>query len=549
MSIQLADGASMSAFAADIMQQKYSHDLGGVPETWEQIADRVPEHVLAAVNADRSLIERVKQAKRKRKLMLGGRYLAATGLPLHQVQNCVLNRVHDSREGWADHLYKAAMALMTGAGLGVVYSDLRPEGTPIRKTRGTASGPIALMQITNEGSRGFRQGGDRRGAIWAGLHWWHGDIGKFITLKNWSEEVKALKAKDFNFPAPMDGTNISSILDTEFFRAYHNSEHPLHAFAYDVYWAVVKQMLKTGEPGFSIDCGANEGENLRNACTEITSYDDSDICNLGSINMARVGSIEEFSELVEIGIATLLAGTVYSDVPYAKVDQIRTKNRRLGLGLMGLHEWLLKRGKKYGPDVELQRYLEIYARSGEVAERYARKWGLSVPIKTRAIAPNGTIGIVAETTTGIEPIFCVAYKRRYLVGDTWKYQYVVDPCAKRLIESGVKPEAIEDAYSIDVERRLEFQAWVQQYVDHAISSTINLPAWGTEKNNESIVRPFGEMLMKYLPKLRGITCYPDGARGGQPLTPVSYETAISHVGEVFEEQLDVCDRFKVGGCG
>ncbi len=98
MSIQLADGASMSAFAADIMQQKYSHDLGGVPETWEQIADRVPEHVLAAVNADRSLIERVKQAKRKRKLMLGGRYLAATGLPLHQVQNCVLNRVHDSRK-------------------------------------------------------------------------------------------------------------------------------------------------------------------------------------------------------------------------------------------------------------------------------------------------------------------------------------------------------------------------------------------------------------------------------------------------------------------
>lgn len=546
----IAEAAGMSKWAADIMQQKYSHTLpSGDKETWSQIAERVPRHVLGAVNATPELIARVTRSMVEKKFMPGGRYLAATGKPLHQTQNCVLNSAHDSREGWADHLYKAAMALMTGAGLGVVYSDLRAEGTPIRKTGGTASGPIALMQITNEGSRGFRQGGDRRGAIWAGLHWWHADVFKFIALKNWPEEVQALKAKDFNFPAPMDGTNISVILDTEFFTAYEDSTHTRHALAVKVYWAVVEQMARTGEPGFSVDCGKNEGENNRNACCEITSYDDSDICNLGSINMARVESIEEFAQLVDDGIAFLLAGTVYSDVPYPKIDQIRTKNRRLGLGLMGLHEWLLKRGKKYGPDLELQKYLEIYARSGEAAERHAQAWGLSVPIKTRAIAPNGTIGIVAETTTGIEPVFCVAYKRRYLVGDTWKYQYVVDPCAKRLIESGIDPENVEDAYSIDVQRRIEFQAWVQQYVDHAISSTINLPAWGSKDNNVDLVQSFGDRLMSYLPSLRGITCYPDGARGGQPLSPVDYNTAIAHVGEVFEEQVDVCDRFRTGGCG
>jgi ribonucleoside-diphosphate reductase alpha chain len=218
---------------------------------------------------------------------------------------------------------------------------------------------------------------------------------------------------------------------------------------------------------------------------------------------------------------------------------------------MGLHEWLLKNNKKYEKDEELQKYLEVYATSGTYAAKYAKEWGLTVPIKTRAVAPTGTIGIVAETTTGIEPIFCVAYKRRYLKGSVVHYQYVVDPTAKRLIETGVNPDNIEDAYSLaeDVERRVAFQAWLQKYVDHSISSTINLPEWGSELNNSNTVQKFGNMLIKYLPELRGITCYPDGARGGQPLTPVKYTTAMKHIGEVFVEQTDICDISKGGSCG
>jgi len=383
------------------------------------------------------------------------------------------------------------------------------------------------------------------------LRWDHSDIHKFIVIKDWSPEVRALKEKDYNFPAPLDGTNVSIGLDTAFFKAYRDSADPKHSLAHSVYWAGVRHMLETAEPGFSIDCDENEGENLRNACTEVSSYDDSDICNLASLNMANINTLEEMTECVEVSIALLLAGTVYSDIPFAKVGDIRTKNRRLGLGLMGLHEWLLKRGKKYGPDADLQKFLEVYATSTEVAHVRADEWGLSRPIKTRAIAPTGTIGIVAETTTGIEPIFCVAYKRRYLKGQVVQYQYVVDPCAKRLIDSGIKPEAIEDAYCLaeDVERRVQFQAWVQTYVDHAISSTINLPVWGSELNNDKRVQDFGNMLMKHLPKLRGVTCYPDGARGGQPLTPVKYATAQRHIGEVFIEQADVCDLTRGASCG
>lgn len=544
--------ASFSPFAETIRLNKYAMlKPDDSRETWEETAARVAKHVLRAVDAPKKLVDDTTRLIRERKFMPGGRYLYASGRPFHQVQNCLMLRAEDSREGWSDLLQKSSMALMTGAGIGIDYSNIREEGKLIRKTGGFASGPLALMQMINEVGRGIVQGGSRRSAIWAGLSWKHGDVHKFISMKNWSSEVRALKEKDFNFPAMMDSTNISVQLDDEFFKAYHDDKHKLHGHAHSVYWAVVKQMLSTAEPGFSVDTGVNAGETLRNACTELTSRDDSDICNLGSINMARIATLEEMQHVVEVATAFLLAGTVYSDVPYPKVDLIRTKNRRLGLGLMGLHEWCLLRNLPYNQSEELEQYMKIYAESGKIAADYAQKWELSTPVKTRAIAPTGTIGIVAETTTGMEPIFCVAYKRRYAKGSTWNYQYVLDPTAKRLIDSGVAPDTIEDAYTLaaDVERRVSFQAWLQQYVDHSISSTVNLPAWGSELNNESRVQNFGKMLVKYLPKLRGITCYPDGARGGQPLSPVSYKTAIKHEGEVFIEATDICDLTRGGSCG
>lgn len=541
------------SFAQDVLNHKYAHKFpDGTSETWLDVAKRVPKFVIAAVGGNKSLRDEITYRIAMRQIIPGGRYLYAAGRSFHQVQNCLLLRADDSREGWSDLLQKSSMALMTGAGIGCNYSQVRPSGSPIRRTGGTATGPIALMQMLNECGRGIMQGGSRRSAIWAGLSWKHADIQQFIQLKNWIPEVRELKTKDFNFPATMDGTNISVTLDDEFFAAYHNVKHPLHGMARSVYTATIRQMMKTGEPGFSIDTGENDGEDLRNACTEITSRDDSDICNLGSINLARITSEDDMKACVEVATALLVAGTCYSDVPYAKVDEIRRKNRRLGLGVMGIHEWLLAHGQKYGPNDELGKLLGIYATSGDYAKTYCKEWSLSSCAKTRAIAPTGTIGIMAETTTGIEPMLCAAYKRRYLKGSTWHYQYVIETVAKRLIEEkGIRPDDIEDAYSLaeEPERRVEFQAWVQKYVDHGISSTINLPQWGSESNNDSKVQEFGDMLINYLPDLRGITCYPDGARGGQPLTAVKYSTAIRHTGEIFVESSDVCDITKGGTCG
>jgi len=348
----------------------------------------------------------------------------------------------------------------------------------------------------------------------------------------------------------MEFTNVSILLDDEFFTAYEDKGHEKHKLAHHIYHLGVQYMVKSAEPGFSVDIGENANETLRNACTEVTSHDDSDVCNLGSINLSRIESIEEMAEVTKYGTLFLLAGTVYSDLPYDEVHVIREKNRRLGLGVMGIHEWLLKNGKKYAPDTDLGKWLEVYATSGELANEWADKHGLNHPVKTRAIAPTGTIGIIAETTTGVEPIFCVAFKRRYKEAqpngeDIIRYQYVIDPTAKRLIDEGVDPESIEDAYTLsyDVERRIAMQAWIQQYVDHGISSTINLPYPIVDPTE---VADFADLLYGYLPSLRGITCYPDGSRGGQPLTISTYEEAKDKVGVVFEETEERC----VGGaCG
>jgi len=212
-----------------------------------------------------------------------------------------------------------------------------------------------------------------------------------------------------------------------------------------------------------------------------------------------------------------------------------------------MHEWLMLRGLDYQVTPELHKWLNVYEQESDgAAYIFSKELGMPIPKGKRAIAPTGTIGILAETTTGIEPLFCKAYKRRYLKDNSWHYQYVIDGTVKRLIEKGVKVEDIKDSYDLSFKQRVKFQADVQNYVDMAISSTCNLPEWGSEVNNEETLKKNSKLLFKYAKRLRGFTCYPDGARGGQPLTRISLEEALAQEGQVFEEKMNEC----IGGvCG
>jgi ribonucleoside-diphosphate reductase alpha chain len=531
-----------SKFAHDIFLQKYSMNQ---TETWSDMCERVVSAVCGQL-IDAKTKSKILQYMKDRKFIPGGRYLYSSGRAFHQVNNCFLFRAEDSREGWADIMQKVTASLMTGGGIGVSYSSVRPEGAKIARTGGSSTGPLALMHMTNESGRYIMQGGQRRSAIWAGLNWSHNDVKKFMHIKDYSPELKAMKEKDLNFPLPMELTNISVEYDTEFFIAIEDENHPKHQQAKDVWLDNCKQAFSTAEPGMAFNF-RKDNENLRNACTEVISEDDSDKCNLGTVWMNRCKDKADFAEVVKYSTLFLLCGSIYSDVPNEKIKTIGLKNNRIGLGLGGMHEWLMTRGYKYQCVPELHKWLAIYERESDaMAFVGAKQLGVAVPKGVRAIAPTGTIGIIAETTTGIEPLFCKAYKRRYYKDGKWMFQYVVDGSIKRLLAQGVKLEDVQDSYDISFKDRVKFQADVQQYVDMAISSTCNMPAWGSDDNNEKTVEKNASTLLKYAKRLRGFTVYPDGCRGGQPLTRVDLDEALANEGVVYEERETEC----VGGvCG
>lgn len=550
-----------TVLALNTFNNKYKHQ--GC-ETWADLASTLVndvcgdlEHIIPK-DGQKMLIQIITDMK----FIPGGRYLYYAGRNRKFFNNCYLLRAEeDTREDWAYLSQKSETCLMTGGGIGIDYSVYRPSGSVIHSTGGIASGPIPKMSMINEIGRNVMQGGSRRSAIYASLNWQHDDTPEFLTIKNWDDlpagssglSMGDLKRQDFNFNCPLDMTNISVNYDTDWIMDYFTTGDVGGVFRKNCL-----QACSTGEPGFSFNFFDKEKETLRNACTEVSSEDDSDVCNLGSINFARIDSIDDLVTVVDLSTRFLLCGTLKAELPYDKVYRVREKNRRLGLGIMGVHEWLLMRRYPYEVVPELHQWLKVYEGvSDHVSKNCADRASISVPVANRAVAPTGTIGMLAATTTGIEPLYSVAYKRRYITGgNKYKYQYEIDLTAQHLIEEhGIDPEHIDSALSLstDVERRIKFQADIQNYVDMGISSTINLPSWGSDSNNEDTVPQFTSTLAKYAKDLRGITFYPDGARGGQPITTVSYEEAKGKLGQEFEDNLvfnDVCDITNRGGsCG
>lgn len=391
-------------FAETIFRQKYA---SGPNDTW-------PERCRMIVNdvcGDRSLTpnkttyplmskseqEQLIQYMIEMKFIPGGRYLYYAGRPNSFFNNCFcLKGEEDTREEWGSLLKRASDCLMSGGGIGIDYSIFRPSGRTLHRTGGISSGPIPLMQSINEVGRNVMQGGARRSAIFASLNWQHEDIRDFIKAKNYSKQLRKLKEDDFNFPAPLDMTNISVNWDTDFANLIQKEKYESGSHVPQLFYDVVEQMCKTGEPGMCFNFYENEKDTLRNACAEFTSEDDSDVCNLGSVNLGNITSIQELSDVVSLASKFLVCGTIRGDVPYEKVRTVRDKNRKIGLGLMGIHEWLLKRGYTYEMNDELKSWLEVYkSESQRSADEHCDRFYLSHPKKYRAIAPAGTIGILA----------------------------------------------------------------------------------------------------------------------------------------------------------
>jgi ribonucleoside-diphosphate reductase alpha chain len=528
-----------TTFGRDIFNQKYPLFPG---ETWAERAHTIAEDVCSNW-MHRDTVREVERIIREMKFVPAGRYIYYAGRPVKFFNNCFSFIIDDSREGWAQFMGQGSSALMCGGGIGGYYGNIRPRGSILKRTGGVASGPVPLMDAMNGIAQKIQQGGSRRSACFASLPWWHQDIQEFITAKNWSAEIQRLKAMDYNFPAPLDMTNISVGFDDAFFQ---NPDMNL--------WRqIVTQMCRNGEPGMMFNLGAQANEVGRNACAEFISSQKVDVCNLGSLNFSRIKDLNELQWVTYLASQFLMCGSLRSELPSQEARDTRQQHRKIGLGIMGLHEWMLQRGYQYGMSDALRQWLTLYKLESERgADEFAYSIGCSPAERYRSIAPSGTISILAGTSSGIEPIFAIAMRRRYLVnGADWKAQYIIDPTAEAIVNDlGVDPDTIETAYTLAAhpERRIKFQAQVQEYVDMGISSTLNLPDWGSDLNNEYTVQYLSDILLKYAPQLRGITAYPNNGRAGQTITAVPYRDAKENLGVVYDENEAVSHQCKSGVC-
>ena len=209
-----------SKFSEDIFYHKYAHEGAS---TWADLAHTLVEDVCSD-HMSESDREELTQAIENLKLIPGGRYLYYAGRDKKYFNNCYLLKAEeDTREDWANLSWKAESCLMTGGGIGIDYSVYRGSGSPLKSTGGIASGTIPAMHKINSIGRQVMQGGSRRSAIYASLNWQHPDIQEFLTVKDWDaikvagtdKTLGELKQADFNFPCPLDFTNISVNYDTE----------------------------------------------------------------------------------------------------------------------------------------------------------------------------------------------------------------------------------------------------------------------------------------------------------------------------------------------
>lgn len=497
----------------DIWDSKYAAFKG---ETYEQGCKRV---------ADALDVPELENILLQQKFSVGGRVWYGAGKSKPLMTNCALFSVSDSATGWANLLHDVTLALTSGMGIGVSYDKIRPHGSLIKGSGGTASGSVSLMEMVNEVARHIMQGNQRRSACYSSLHWKHGDIERFIEAKNWDSVQTYAKSVDTMYPATLDLTNISVRLDNDFFEKYNAGNER----AVDIITRVIDTMFRTSEPGLQNDWDTQIN---RNGCCEVISRYSSDTCQLGSINLANIRHVDDLEDAIKYGMHALIVARLRSYYPTEEMQHVALNHPRVGLGVMGLHNWLIQRGLRYEWCNELEKLFDAIQ---AMAIYYGKVWTETYNLPDLeghiAHAPTGSISrLFGGVSSGIEPIFALAYKWRYTLNAKVTETVVIDQNVEQFMRDGIDVSSIEDAYALaspdGFKRRVEMQAFIQKYCDNAISSTINLPQWGSEGNNENTLPIYRSILLAYMPYLRGITVYANGSRSGQPLTAIPINEAL-----------------------
>jgi ribonucleoside-diphosphate reductase alpha chain len=554
-----------------VLEARYlvKDEKGQITETPDEMFWRVAKNVAAAsrlYSDGRGVKEEAEEfyhMMRNLEFLPNSPALMNAGTSLQQLAACFVIPVDDSIESIYSAVKYAAIIHQSGGGTGFSFSRLRPAGDIVRSTGGIASGPVSFMKVFDAATDAIKQGGRRRGASMGILRVDHPDIEEFIHCK---EDLKTLS----NF-------NISVGATDEFMhRVRSNEEYELvnprtkaavkRMRASQVIDDTCKAAWSTGDPGMIfLDTinranptpGLGEIEST-NPCGEVPLLP-FEACNLGSINLDQLmieaeGEFaldwDRLAELTDSSVRFLDNVIDASRYPLPQIDEMVRGNRKIGLGVMGFADALVKLELRYGSPESLalagrlisfiQRHAEESTRRIAEARGDFPNIGKSIFASPRrnatvlSIAPTGTISMIASCSSGIEPLYALSYVKHVLDGSHLReiHPYFLRVAKERgfyddqLVETLSRTHTIADfssipedvrsvfvtAYDVAPADQVKVQAAFQAHVDNAVSKTINLPAATSPEEVRSIY------LLAHETGCKGITVYREGSKPGQVLT-------------------------------
>ncbi len=590
----IRDDVGLTPNALKVLSKRYllRNEQGAIIETPSRLFKRIAK-AIALVDARYQKGNIAKTEEQFYNVLANLEFLPNTptimnaGTPLGQLAACFVLPVNDSLKEIFGAVEKMALIHQSGGGTGFNFSNLRPKGDLVKSTKGVASGPVSFMTVFDKATDVIKQGGKRRGANMAILNSCHPDILEFINSKIKEESLS-------NF-------NISVAATDEFIDlAEKNKEYALinprtkkevkKANAKEIFDNIISSAWQTGDPGIIFIDEINRKNptpqigkiESTNPCGEqpLLAYES---CILGSINLVKFvknSKIEwdRLKKTVHIAVHFLDNAIDANNYPAPEVEQATKSNRKIGLGIMGFAEMLIKLEIPYDSDKAIEAAEKLMKFISDESHKKSQELGLqrgnfpnfkgsiwdTPKIKTMrnatttTIAPTGTISLIAGVSSGIEPLFAISFVREVMEGT--KLLEVTplfeETCRKKgfyskaLMLKVARKGSVKDikevpadvrklfatSFDVEPEWHVKLQAAFQKFTDNAVSKTVNLPF---KAKLEDVRKIF---LLAHKLKCKGITVYRTGSKPQQVLYVPKPDEIIS----VDEEFSGSCHG---GTCG